>query len=265
MILRIKAPYHVGLRVLAALGLLASSLAAAIFTPAAPALATDNCSNEQTIFVWDGNTSTSYGTIGHIYIRPRNMDSNCSGFRAWSMVNIFSVDGTQQAETGYRQYDASTFDGVTCYQFSLVPLNESCHLWNSSFTLDANTWYAFKVAHYPLNTNQFVSWVKGLCTGCADWQMTNSSNMPFDHGNSNGETGRYGHTSGMLDHHSNLMRKDSNDNWHDWGSQTCSPYGTTSDCTIDGDPNWKFYYNTTSKISNTEYEVCQVGGSCPWQ
>ena len=66
----------------------------------------------------------------------------------------------------------------------------------------------------------------------------------------------------MLDHHLDLQRKDSSDNWNDWGSQTCSPYGTTSDCTIDGDPNWKFYYHW---MSHTEYEICQEGGTCPWQ
>lgn len=255
-----QAPYRTALRTLGALFLLGSCLTAVVLIPATPALA-DNCSSEQTIFVYDSVNTASYGTQGDVYIRNRHLDPNCSGFRAWSMVNITNSDGSEQVETGYREYSGTSFDGVTCYQFSFT--NESCHLWSGIATIIDSRFYGFKVAHYPLNTSQFETWVNGLCSGCS-WVKTSAADMPFSKGYSQAETGRYGHTSGMLDHHKSLKRKNYQNNWYNWGGQSCSPNGTSygNNCTINNNSSWTFYYH---KMSDTNYEVCQKGGACPWQ
>jgi len=214
-------------------------------TTATPALA-DNCSTEQTIFVQDSATSSSYGTQASVYIRGHSLDSNCSGFRSWSMVNIFSTDKSDQAETGYRQYDSSTFDDVTCYQQGNA---ESCHL-NNSVTISPGVFDGFKVANWPLGTSDFASWING---GSGWIETSSTTGAPFTHGYAMGETGRYGNTSGMLDHHKNLQRKNSSGTWLDWGEQ--DEWFTSVN-------NNDFYYH---KMSNTAYEVCESGSTCPWQ
>src|SRR5258708_21518243 len=95
---------HRATRAACALVLLMGTLAALTFYTARPALA-NNCSTEQTIFVKDTGNSGVRGASGDIYIRDRSLDSTCSNNPgAWSMVNFFSSDQTDQGETGYREY-----------------------------------------------------------------------------------------------------------------------------------------------------------------
>jgi hypothetical protein len=232
-------------RVFAVLVFLAGTIFAVGLPMAQSALA-DNCNSEQTIFIYDQSNSVSHGTQGKIYVRNRDLDSNCAeNPGAWSMVNFFSSDFVDQGETGYREYAGHAFDDVTCWQAGNT---ETCSL-NKTVTIATDQDYFWKVAN-DLGTNNLKTYINGG----NGWVLTASTTgSPFTRGYSMGETGRYGDTTGMLDHHHYLQSKDSSGNWNDWTGQ--SKWSKN----IDGS-DWYYY-----KISNTNYEICENGGACPWQ
>ena len=108
----------------------------------------------------------------------------------------------------------------------------------------------FKVANYPLGTTTLVSWING---GSGWIQTASTTGAPFTQGHSMGETGRYGDSTGMVDHHSSMEYKNSSNNWNYW-----SGIGLYYD-NVDGGA---YYWH---KMTNSQYEICQSGGPCPWQ
>lgn len=238
--------FHGMARAACALVLFTGTLAAVTMYTARPAQA-DNCSSEQAIFVQDVGNSGVRGTEGNIYIRDHVLDGNCSeNPGAWSMVNFFSSDFSAQGETGYREYAGHYFDDVTCWSQGNM---QSCYL-NHSVTVSPGYTYEFKVVNYPLGTTDLNSWIY---TSSGWIETASTTGAPFTQGYSTGETGRYGDGTGMLDHHSYLQYKDSSNNWHFWSAQ-----GLYSD-NVDGGA---YYWH---QMTNSQYEICQNGGSCPWQ
>ncbi|HUZ53039.1 MAG TPA: hypothetical protein VMU94_10990 [Streptosporangiaceae bacterium] len=170
------------------------------------------------------------------------------------MVNVISRDYNNNAEAGYRELDGSphTFTARVCWQMGNA---QSC---SYSASLNAGNWYAFKVA--SLGSNYFDGWYDSHDgTG---WHLISSAgpDMGYSNGIAMAETGRHGENTGALDHHKGLTYKNALGDWPDWAQQFKSTtYGRSPDG-VNGIPGYNY-----DKISNTEYEVCQNGGSCPWQ
>jgi hypothetical protein len=233
-------------RLITAFLLLAGSIAAVELAGSMPAFA-DNCTKEQTIFV-QANNSGAYGTQGKIYVRDRQLDSNCAeNPGAWSMINFFSPDQSDQVETGYREYAGHVFDDVTCYQLGNT---ESCYL-NKSVTITPTHTYNFQIENHPVGSTDILVWINA---GSGWVETSSTSSSPFHTGLPMGETGRYGDGTGMLDHHSALEYKGSSDSaWFGWSGQFLN---------YDNVDNNAAYWH---EMSNTEYEICNTGQTCPWQ
>jgi hypothetical protein len=172
------------------------------------------------------------------------------------MVNVISRDYNNNAEAGWIEEfgNPHQFFPRVCWQMGNT---ETC---NHASAISPGSWYAFKVASNPTGSNHFDAWYSKLDgTG---WILISSAgpDMGYSNGISMAETGRHGELTGALDHHQGLTFKDANSNWPDWAQQfKSSTYGRTPDG-VNGIPGYNYH-----KMSNTEYEVCQNGGPCPWQ
>jgi hypothetical protein len=238
-------------RILSIMVLVAGAMTFVNFTNPPIALA-DTCTQEDALFIQQDKTVDAYGSEGNIYIRDRDLDSNCAeNPGAWSMVNVFSKDYNNQAEVGYRELAGHVFWHVACWEMGGT---ETCQ---QGASVNAGTWVAFKVANFPINSNNFDAWMD---VGNGWVQIGgNGPHLPFSAGVAAAETGRYGSTTGALDHHKGLTYKNALSDFPDWAQQFKStgifpPDGTN------GIPGYTYH-----KMTNTEYEVCQNGGSCPWQ
>jgi len=243
------------IRALTAIGLFISVIAVANIALPSAAHA-DSCDPEDALFIQQDKSVHSYGTEANIYVRNRDLDSNCADRSAWSMVNVISRDYNNNAEAGWREEFGSpaVFYPRVCWQMGNI---ENCAYGNE---ISSGSWDAFKIASYPTGTNYFVGWIdKHDGNG---WILISSAgpDMGYSNGISMAETGRHGQTTGALDHHKGLTFKDALSNWPDWAQQfQATAYGRYPDG-VNGIPG--YYYH---KMSNTEYEVCQNGGTCPWQ
>lgn len=239
------------------LGVVSFTVSAAV---AATSTTSDNCTHEQTI--WSANTSTSaqYGTQEFVYIRDRVLDSQCGSSNpylfAWSMVDLSCSTGCGNAETGFREYFGSTGNHVfywyTCWQ---IDNSESCYQSPIVPNLTAGQFPEFKMADWPIGSNDIESWINFGSGYIANCPGLCSPTMPYNSGTAKGETGRYGDNTGMLDHHKGLQFKDSDNEWFNWTGQTDQNPPPNVD-------NNAYYWH---RMSNTEYEICETGGTCPWQ
>jgi hypothetical protein len=164
------------------------------------------------------------------------------------MINFFSSGYSDQVETRFREYAGPAFDDVTCYQQGNT---WSCPL-NHSVTITPGNTYYFQVENHPIGSTDILVWINAG-NGWVETSSTNGS--PFSHGFSMGETGRYGDSTGLLDHHSALLYKGSTSDsaWYGWSGQSQYQYNI--------DNNAGYWHKT----SNTEYEICDTGQTCPWQ
>lgn len=245
------------MRVLTAIGLSISVIAVANIVHPSVALA-GSCTPEDALFIQHNKDVHSYGTEAEIYTRNRNLDQNCGNRAAWSMVNVISRDLKNNAEVGWRETDGNphVFLARICWQ---IGNDETC-AYATNNPLSAGRWYAFKVASNPTGANYFDGWYSKLDgTG---WHLISSAgpNMGYSNGIGMAETGRYGGNTGALDHHKGLTFKNAAGDWPDWAQQFKSTYYGRWPDGVNGIPGYNYH-----KMSNTQYEVCSNGGSCPWQ